>query len=66
MPPSGGGIFAIEVVCLAGLSKKWSCQSESLFPTGQANNANQAELESKVFIGTAWAREGIRATKCYC
>jgi len=30
---------------------------------GQANNAIQAELESKVFIGIAWACGGYKATK---
>jgi hypothetical protein len=34
-----------------------------LQPKAQYNNANQAELESTVFIGIAWACEGYKAAK---
>lgn len=48
---------------LIHLMNDFCCQSTTPLDKAAANNANEHELESKVFIGITWACEGIKAAK---
>lgn len=56
-------ILHLKLAVLQNWVKRVLQKQVALQTKGQANNAIQAELESKVFIGIAWACEGYKATK---